>query len=324
VLHLNGRELLPLAGISGKTTVLCNEMGEYVNYFSDERGFHNPTGIWNLARADIVAIGDSYVHGVCVPSNDNFTAQLRRNYPATVNLGIAGNGPLLELATLIEYGPVLAPTRVLWFFYEGNDLQDLRRESAAPFLMRYFDGAFSQDLVSTSELDSTLAGYVDHLEAMLNSHQKEEAAILPSLWSVTRRTMTLTGLRQRLGLIYGGDGTDLSKGFEADISLLHRTLVRAKEVVRQWGGHFYIVYLPDRDRFVYDETRSKNETIRKRVLGIAQSEGIPVLDIYEVFNAQADPLALFPFRRTFHYTQDANRLIADEVLRFIQDDGRKT
>src|SRR5260221_1960393 len=34
--------LLPLGGISRVTTVFCNEMGQYVQYRSDEHGFHNP------------------------------------------------------------------------------------------------------------------------------------------------------------------------------------------------------------------------------------------------------------------------------------------
>ena len=41
---VDGKEVLPLGGISHRVTVLCNETGKYIIYESDERGFHNPKG----------------------------------------------------------------------------------------------------------------------------------------------------------------------------------------------------------------------------------------------------------------------------------------
>ena len=46
---------------------------------------------------------------------------------AVLNLGYAGNGPLIEYATLREY---LEPNvkNILWIYYEGNDIANLNRE----------------------------------------------------------------------------------------------------------------------------------------------------------------------------------------------------
>lgn len=44
---------------------------------------------------------------------------------------------LFGLASLVEYGPILRPKLVAWFFYEGNDLIDLELERRSPLLMRY-------------------------------------------------------------------------------------------------------------------------------------------------------------------------------------------
>jgi lysophospholipase L1-like esterase len=121
---------------------LGNENGPWVTYRSDEYGFHNPTGIWQSAPLDIAALGDSYTHGHCVPSDKNFVALIRRRFPATLNLGVSGNGPLLELATLKEYLLPLKPKIVLWFYYEGNDLSDLQNERQSALLRRYLHDDF--------------------------------------------------------------------------------------------------------------------------------------------------------------------------------------
>jgi hypothetical protein len=87
---------LPLACISNVTTVFCNESGEYIIYRSDDHGFHNSSGLWDKEQADIVALGDSYAHGACVPSEQGFVSVIRSRYPATVNLGVNGDGPQVE------------------------------------------------------------------------------------------------------------------------------------------------------------------------------------------------------------------------------------
>ena len=86
--------------MSNTVTVLCNESGQWIDYRSDERGFSNANEIWQSDRLDIAALGDSFTHGYCVPADKTFVALIRQRYPATLNLGIAGDGPLLMLAKL--------------------------------------------------------------------------------------------------------------------------------------------------------------------------------------------------------------------------------
>jgi hypothetical protein len=163
-LFANGNgEFLPLASISNATTVFCNESGEYIIYRSDEHGFHNPSGLWDKGWADIVALGDSYAHGACVPSDQGFVSVIRSRYPATINLGVNGDGPLAMLATLKEYGAFLKPKVVLWFYYEGNDIRDLDgREKFSPLLRRYLGSSFSQNLISRQqEVDTVLTAYLE-------------------------------------------------------------------------------------------------------------------------------------------------------------------
>src|SRR5688572_30312499 len=88
-IRINNTEVVPLAGISNRVTVFCNESGEYSVYNSDRRGFHNPDQVWRSEAVDIVALGDSFVLGGCVGSQENFVSLIGKRYPA-VNLGMAG------------------------------------------------------------------------------------------------------------------------------------------------------------------------------------------------------------------------------------------
>jgi len=56
---------------------------------------------------------------------------------------------------------------------------------------------------------------------------------------------------------------------------------------------------------------------RDAVLELVKSLGIPVIDIHPVFQAQNDPLAMFPFREPGHYTETGHLLVAEEVMRAI-------
>jgi len=125
---LNNKEIFVLGGISNATTVYCNESGSYSIYESDEYGFNNPKGIWELDYLDIAVVGDSFAQGACVPPDKNAVALIRAIYPKTLNLGASGNGPLIELATIKEYLGAFKPKVVLWFYYEGNDLWDITPE----------------------------------------------------------------------------------------------------------------------------------------------------------------------------------------------------
>jgi PAS domain S-box-containing protein len=323
---LNGTEALPLGGISNRVTVLCNESGKYVIYKSGQHGFHNPEGIWNFGRFDIAAVGDSYTHGHCVPSGKNFVALIRQHYSATLNLGMAGNGPLIELATLMEYVAYAKPRMVLWFFWEGNDLIDLERERRSPLLMRYLEGNFSQDLIHRQpEIDKSLAAYVEKARSNLERNPvdlpegKDERVNGQRLLEISEDVIKLTNLRQRLGLIYAAsDDTKAEKTVpEDEMELFGKILSQAKTVVSEWGGTLYFVYLPELDRYVDRRIASLSEKDRQQVLRMAKSAGLPVVDIGEVFQSQADPLSLFPFRRLGHYNEEGHRLVADAVLKSI-------
>jgi PAS domain S-box-containing protein len=333
VISIDGAEVLPLASIANKLTVVCNEGGEFLTYKTDQHGFNNPEYVWHTP-IDIVAVGDSFTQGFCVDPGSNFVSVIRQRYPGTLNLGIEGNGPLVMLATLKEYAAVVRPKVVLWFHFEGNDLKDLRNERANPLLSRYMTiDDFTQSLFNRqAEIDRALS---DYLETVIDKNAlsvKLEEILdavthIHALPSVLERIMKLGQLRQRLGLVSGV--TSVPKAEPAtprridlpQIDLLYEVLSQAKKLVSSWGGDLYFIYLPGSIRYAGEQIN----TGRRAVLQTADNAGIPIIDIHPVFMAQKDPRSLFPLRFPYymHYNEEGHRLVAEEVLRSFSEQGKR-
>ena len=101
-----------------------------------------------------------------------------------------------------------------------------------------------------------------------------------------------------------------------DLDLFRDILAQAKTRAGTWGGKVYFVYLPDWPRYS-SEAVGPAAKQRDAVLELVKSLGIPVIDIHPVFQAQNDPLAMFPFREPGHYTETGHLLVAEEVMRAI-------
>jgi hypothetical protein len=131
--------------------------------------------------------------GACVPSDKNFVALIRQQWPATLNLGSNSIGPLFELAIRKEYAYFLKPHGVLWCYFEGNDLENLRTEKDSPLLMRYVEHDFIQGLLtSQTDIDQALTAYLD---GVYNTHRRLS---MNELQSRVENVLKLAFLRQRL------------------------------------------------------------------------------------------------------------------------------
>ncbi len=201
-----GLKVLPLGSIANVDTVLGNESGEYLVYRSDEHGFHNPPGRWGLERVDVALVGDGFAQGASVPSPSNLAAMIRLRYPATLNLGHAGNGPLSELGSLLEYLPARRPRVVLWAYSAAGDLTD--------------------DLEGEKRCEQ-LRGYL---------------ARPPRLQGLERRQAEIDAALK--GLAYKRAAR--TPGAEPDFKTFSEALEIARDAVAEWGGRLAFVYLPER------------------------------------------------------------------------------
>jgi len=308
-LHVDGNAIYPLGGISEKLTIHCNESGEWSIYESDEHGFNNPLGIYGQQGLDIVLLGDSFTHGACVKPGQDIGGQLRRGNRRVLNLGISGNGPLTELATLKEYGVALKPRIVLWLYFEENDLDDLAIEQSSSLLLRYVDDDFSQSLLQRQpEIDQVLINYIQNKIERIEKYQASPYFKLEGIF-------TLSNLRKELTFkLVGG----LSYG-KRPLVLFRQILSEAKETVNAWDGQFYFVYLPAWSR--YNGNLGEHNYYRNEVLSLVKALSIPIIDFDAVMSTHPDPLSLYPFRMPVHYTAEGYRLIAEQIERDLKLDA---
>ena len=319
-IRIKNKEILPLGGVSNKLSVLCNESGDYRIYESDEQGFHNPKGLWKFEQIDIAVVGDSFVHGFCVPSEKNFVALIRRRYPETLSLGIGGNGPLLELATVKEFLPSLKPKIVLWAYFEKNDWNELRKEAKTPLLLQYLKPNFRQHLISRqADVDQALLEYIERQkpQALLQLRESRNPKSFEKLVEIAK----LSTLRSKLGLAANQRKSDEQRTAAdetADRALFRAVLQHAKGTVESWGGSLYFVYLPPWERYALPGLAKKN---RGEVLQMLANLEIPVIDVHTSFQSHGDPLSLFPFRRSGHYNLEGSQVVAVTVTDRLRADG---
>jgi hypothetical protein len=313
----NPDELMPAGGLSSTMTLLCNEAGQYVTYESDEHGFRNPAGVWRSDRADLALVGESPVQGYCVPDGKGFADLLRAHFPVTLNLGVSGQSSLLQLAAIREYLQRYSPKVVLWMFFEGIDLKDLGVEARHPLLVRYLEPAFSQGLLDRQpEIDQALRRFASASERRdrePKSVPKENAFVERSLGVIK-----LWHLRRKIDLMNGLDEEEDAEALpeQATHEMLSRALAMAQTATSSWGGTLYFVYLPSWQRYRNGPAIFERE--RKQVEAIVRALGIPVIDVQAAFQAQDEPLSLFPFRRFGHYNERGNEVVAKAVLTYLQ------
>jgi hypothetical protein len=316
ILKISGREVLPLGGISDTTTVLCNETGSWVTYEADEHGFNNPKGVWTARPIEVAIVGDSFAHGYCLPTDQHLVSVVRSGIDPTLNLGMAGNGPLLMLASIVEYLPSLKPRHVFWLYCEGNDMSNLEIEKRSQLLLRYLKPGFRQDLAELQEtIDSTLT---DWIERRLDTREGEGRPL--NAKTTVPEFLRLTGSRRLLNLSY-------EYRLWGDFALFRTVLGRARDEVAAWGGTLHFVYLPSRYQ---EQLFSDAEAVQQNIVTIASGLNLPVIDIRRVFSEEgvrqsaprggrlkARSLADLGLELGAHYSAKGNRLVGETVLRSV-------
>ena len=295
-----------IGGISNITTIFINESGYYPIIKTDEHGFNNPRGLYNENALDIVLSGDSFTEGLAVNWNENISAVLRETGYRTISIGKKNSGPLIEFAALKEYAEPLKPKIVLWV-YTSNDLDDLIRELESPVLKKYLNkDGFSQNLISRQEeIDSVLINYVQRERVR---ERKRKIVDIIKLSKLRNLVQLVPKQKQK------------QKPKPTPTTIFKEILQQSKQMVSEWGGEMYFVYLRGFGLQSTDYTIHEDE-YREIVMQTVTELDIPIIDIQnEVFKTHPDPLSLFPFRGNYHYNAKGYRLVAEAIRKQLDSD----
>lgn len=336
-LMIGGKAVFPFGKVPLAPSLTCNESGVYHRYHSDRFGFDNPDDQWRLNRNDsgasrprgILLIGDSFAQGHCVPFPETPGARLRAQFGRSVRLGRHGAGSLFALGSLKEYGAIYKPETIVWFFYEGNDFDDLAAEFGDPILRRYLDSDFSQSLAAKSpQIGMALRQLV---QAKLN--QFEKRSVLPFL--NIRHAIRVAQLSRRVSLEQAAiagryidknvaeSGSGTRGGSEAALGD-RRRLEAVAELIKfealERGAALLMVFLPAQQSF---PAKSELLTARKKIaVEIAKRQGIRFLDIEKIFRATSpNPLKYFQHAAQSHYSIEGYRLVMRHVSAVLTESG---
>jgi hypothetical protein len=308
-LHEAGTKLLfPLSSVSKKTTVGGQEGGQYMIYQSDRYGFNNPDSEWDAPQTEWVLTGDSYAYGYAVQNGEDIAGQIRSiTQENVINLGMGGNGPLIELAALKEYAESRKPKIVLWVYFENDLNQDLPQEKKVPLLMSYRRPEFSQKLIyRQADIDSLIQKFVEKKK-----------------WVQRLRVLRLFNIRSRIGIDRYNPHTAQLNDDDID-SLFSEILTQGRDQAAAWGGKLFFVFLPQFERYATDIENHDLYMKRGEVIEVIKSLNIPVIDIHqEVFANHSDPLSLFPFRKRGHYNAEGYSEVAKAIVSGVRNEQER-
>lgn len=295
--------LFPVSGISNSVTIFNNENGYYSIYKSDRYGFNNPDSEWDKKEIEYMILGDSFAHGCCVNRPNDISSVLRNlTKKSVINLAYSANGPLIEFATLREYLNTNVK-KVLWIYYEGNDLLDLEYEKKNNILVNYLNNLnFTQNLkFKQNEIDKLGINILHEKETEIKNEK-----VTSNFKNKFKKFIKIYNLR---ALIFPSQQPSPPPEFKKILTL-------AKNFVEENNSKLFFIYLPEYYRY---KTRY-NETNYNLVKNIVSDLKIPFIDIHkEVFKKQQNPLQLFPFELFGHYNVEGYKQVAETIYKLTKD-----
>jgi hypothetical protein len=321
---LDNNDLIPLRGPINKKTLGCNEDGKKRIYSSDKYGFRNPNSIYQK-EIKIFLLGDSFTEGDCQDADKNISTVLRNKFGInTATYGIGGAGPLLSLAAFIEYVTDFKPDFVIYLYYEGNDMEDLKL-SKETFLINYL-GDFKQNLIDRN--DEVKEFLTDYENLVYEAFEKESETEYDKLDVNVEQKIKESKKREKIEMVK--DFFELQKlktffltsstyGHEnaIDKKLFTRILRKFKSETAEWNGKFIVVYLPEWNRF--NQKSFTHFFHKKKIESIIKSLNIPYIDMVQEFEKEEDPINFYPFGLFGHYTAEGYRLVAESIFKNITD-----
>ena len=307
--------ILTLSGISNTKTIFCNENGYYSIYKSDRYGFNNPDHEWDKKEIDYLLVGDSFVHGACVNRPNDISSVLRTKYKKSVlNLGYGGNDSLLNYATLREYQN-LNIKKVIWFFYEGNDL----KEKTMMYYKKGILNEYIQDLKFSQNLkfrQNEINNFLEKEIAFMINEKNHEKKI--NIKTKIKHILKLSQIRSFFhsfqSIKYKPSYTE--KYNSQKLEEFKQILTLTKKLVNEKNSKLYFVYLPEFERYVFNYKNPNYEFVKN----IISELEIPFIDIHkEVFEKEQNPTNLFPFNKFGHYNSKGYKKVAEFVYKFTKD-----
>lgn len=296
-------DIFPVNSISSSVLVSCNESGEWVYINSDNYGFRNSKETYDR-DIDSIFIGDSYTWGACVKDNETipviFDKFLNQN---SLNLGNVGNGPLLSLATLNEFGTYFSPKSIFYLFYDGNDFpSDLNLEKKNKVLASYLNNRFRQNL--RGRLDYTNNFYKNIIEQAEKSdkdlsikHHFKNFFSIKGFFNLSRIRNSLNSIKHNIN---------------NDYETLEIVFSNIKKTSDSLNAKAYFVYLPSWQTLSKVNNRFKSKSY-KRIINLSKKY-FSIIDMTPYLTNYKD----FFYYKNSHYNAKGYELVAKIIADHVK------
>ena len=304
----------PLSSISNYNTINCNENGYYSKYLSDRFGYNNKDVLWDLDNFSFVLIGDSYAHGACVnyPNtiSDVINKITNRNI---INLGLSGNGPLLQYANLKEFFNYKKATNTIFLYYEDNDLSELKNEFKHPILKKYFEEEnFIQNIYQNQRATDKMIIEKFNIKLQEFQSNKEDGFMIPSFFkmqNIRKIVNKFLGKREDFNII---------KYESNSLLLFDKVMKKVQELTKKNNSNLYFVYIPGYNRFTKNILANDVKHLNyDDVINSIKKNNISLIDFYSRMKEMNDPLSLYPFRGFGHFNEKGYKVLAEYILQKI-------
>lgn len=282
----------------------------------DKNGFRNAR---TFDRAPIVLLGDSFIEGYKVPQESTCAACLSRALKADVcNLGQCDFGPYQELLALKRFGLPLRPRVAVWFFFEGNDLQDLEEYEEAnrdwPSYAGRFSGYAHRSFfhIAAWRLDAWLTSFVRPDPDRVRQHE--------GLLNSTAADGPLT-------LYFGAPSFTIG---ERELALLAKTekmLGQAKALCDAQHVRLLVAIVPLKQRVYRDLCHFANDAapgivtlndLPRLFAECCRRQGLKCVDLTGALERAAERGVLVYYRDDEHWSPAGHAVVADEMAARIR------
>ena len=292
---------------------------------TDSRGFPN-TEPWP-ERLDVAVLGNSLVVGMGVGLEKQFTTVLgeRLGGRTVLNFSVPGGATEHEIRVYRLFVAPLRPAVVVATTWPTWDV-----DNAAKFHHWLTDANRDPDFTQYRRMLGRRGADAPLPQWLLR--QARRSRLLQTTYRRLQSLLAVDGPRQTVGFPNGEtlflsvpDHARLALGMDAtDVPNIREVYFSPFEQLRTEveadGGRLVIVLVPSKEELYGAERKpeilSGVEEIRTTLL----ARGLPVLDLYPAFRERGREAPPY-FRTDMHHNELGNAILADEVAKWIEDQG---
>ncbi len=229
-----------VAGLPFTDTYFCNEGYGLVRYRSDRFGFRNEDRLWDTEPRRVM-IGDSFVHGACVPDESTLPFQLSENLgEPIINLGMNGSDPSHYFTFANLFIPVLQPVDVFLVFYP-NDYMPPQRSAIESKYIGEKKEFFAESGLGLSDVDaSTEVGKNIILKLELQTSSDRARPFFVRVYERILKHAQLPAIR---GMFPRGDNFEMTE----------RALQSTIDLCDAYQCNLLVTFIPSDDYFAPDK-----------------------------------------------------------------------